>query len=129
MSLKAAFTAAVAVAVLSLLAGPVLAESEGNGDPFPFQAGVQATAGRPFATETGSAAYPRITGHSTQPSALARLEPASGNEAILQTASSLPRGFDNGSVASTQARSVNRYLAGHSERARRLDARAGSVKG
>ena len=127
MSLKAAFT--TAVAVLGLFAGPVLAESEGNGDPFPFQAGVQATAGSPFATETGSTAYPQATGNTTQPSALARLEPASGSEAIVQTAGSLPRGFDNGSVASTQARIVNRYLASHPPRAPRFEARAGSVRG
>ncbi len=127
MSLKATFTAAVAV--LSLLAGPVLAESEGNGDPFPFQAGLQATAGSPFATETGSTAYPRTTGNTTQPSALARLEPASGSEAGVQTANSLPRGFDNGSVASTQASSVNRYLANHPHRVPRFEARAGSVRG
>lgn len=126
MSLKATFTTA---AVLSLFAGPVLAEGEGNGDPFPFQAARQVTAGSPFATETGSAAYPQITGNTTQPSALARLEPASGSEAILQTAGSLPRGFDNGSIASTQASSVNRYLAGHAVRARHFEARAGSVKG
>ncbi len=127
MSLKATLTAAVAV--LSLFAGPVLAEGEGNGDPFPFQAERQATVGSAFATETGSAAYPRITGNTAQPSALARIEPASGSEAILQTAGSLPRGFDNGSVASTQARSVNRYLASHPRRAPHFEARAGSVRG
>ncbi len=126
MSLKAAFTA---VALLSLIAGPALAGGEGNGDPFPSQAAVQVTAGSPFATETGSTAYPRITGNTTQPSALAGLEPASGSEAILQTANSLPRGFDNGSLASLQARIVDRYLAGHPERARGLEARAGSVRG
>lgn len=126
MSLKAAFTAAVTV--LSLFAGPVLAESDGNGDPFPFQAGRQVTAGNAFATETGSSAYPLVTGNTTQPSALARLEPASGSEAILQSTGSLPHGFDNGSVASMQARSVNRYLANHPERARRFEARAGSVR-
>ena len=114
---------------MGLFAGPVLAESEGNGDPFPFQAGVQATAGSPFVTETGSTAYQRTTGNTVQPSALARLEPASGSEAVLQTAGSLPRGFDNGSVASTQARSVNRYLASHPRRVPHFEARAGSVRG
>lgn len=127
MSLKATFTAAVAV--LTLFAGPVLAESEGNGDPFPFQAGVQATAGSPFVAETGSAGYPRTTGNTTQPSTLTKLEPASGSEAVVQTAGSLPRGFDNGSVASQQARSVNRYLANHPQRAPHFEARGGSVRG
>ena len=127
MNLKAVF--AVAVAILSFSAGPVLAEGEGNGDPFPFQAGRQVTAGNAFATETGSSAYPRMTGNTAQPSALARLEPASGSEAILQTAGSLPRGFDNGSVATMQARSVNRYLANHPGRARHFEARAESVRG
>ncbi len=127
MSLKV--TLAVAVAALSLSAGQAYAESEGNGDPFPFQAGRQATAGSPFVADTGSAAYPQLTGNTTQPSSLARLEPAPGNEALVQTAGSLPRGFGNGSVAYAQARSLSRYLAGRLERTRHLEAGSAEIKG
>ncbi len=118
MKLKVVF----AVAALSLSAGQAFAEGEGNGDPFPFAVGHPATAGRAFVADTWSDAYPQPTGNTAQPSSLARLEPGVGNEALVQTAGSLPQGFGNGSVAYAQAQSLNRYLAARAERTRHLEA-------
>jgi len=126
MSPKVMF--AVAVAVLGLSAGRAFAESEGGADPFPFRTGLQVVVGQPFAADTGSGAYPQVIGHTTPQSSLARLEPTVGTEALVQTASSLPRGFGNGSVASSQAQSLDRYLAGRQERAFRLEAGAKQPK-
>ena len=125
MSLKFA----LAAVVLSLSAGQAFAETEGNYEPFPFRAGDLLTAGRPFVADTGSAAYPQPTGNTTQPSYLAQLEPMAGSEAIVQTANSLPRGFEDGSVAYAQAKSLNRYLAGRLSRARHLEAGAADLGG
>ena len=102
--------AAAAVAV-SLSAGQAFAEGEGGRDPFLFQAAPQIVAGRAFVTDAGTEAYPRLTGSATQPSSLAQLEPAAGSEAPIQTANSLPRGFEEGTVAYAQAQSLNRYMA------------------
>jgi len=127
MSLK--ITLAVTVAALSLSTGQAWAESEGNGDPFPFQAGHQVTAGSPFVADTGSAAYPQLTENTTQPSSLPQLEPAPGSEALIQTAGSLPRGFGDGSVAHAQARGLSRYLADRLARTRHLEAGSAEIKG
>lgn len=126
MSLKVAL--AVAAVALGLSAGYAFAEGEGNGNPFPFQGGYQVTGGSPFVADTGSAAYPQSTGNTTQPSFLARLEPATGNETTVQTAGSLPRGFGNGSVAYAQARSLSRYLTSRSLRTRHLEARGADLE-
>ncbi len=120
---------AVAAVALSLSAGYAFAESEGNGNPFPFQAGQQATAGRAFVSDTGSSAYPELTGNTTQASSLAELAPAGGSEAAVQTVASLPRGFGEGSVVYAQTRSVDRYLAGRLQRARYLAAGTGRPGG
>ncbi len=123
MSARSVF--AVAAVALSLSAGYAFAESEGNGDPFPFQTGHQATAGRAFVSDTGSSAYPELTGNTTQASSLAQLAPAAGSESPVQTVASLPRGFGEGSVVYAQTRSVDRYLANRLQRARYRDAGAG----
>ena len=107
MSTKFVLAAAL---VLSLTSGQAFAEGEGNGDPFFFYAHGQITDGRAVVADTGQARYPDLTGNSAQPSSLAQLEPAFGNEAPVQTARSLPRGSGNGTVAYAQAQSVKRYL-------------------
>lgn len=71
---------------------------------------------------TSGQAFAEGEGNSAQPSSLARLEPAFGNEAAIQTANSLPRGSGSGAVAYAQARSVNRYLAARPLAARILEA-------
>ncbi len=109
MTPKSVFAVSVLVAVLS--SGQVLAESEGNGDPFPFHAAAQATSGSPFVSETWTDSHPRATGNTVQASSLAALEPAAGSEAPVHTAQSLPSGFGRGTVAYAQAASLSRFLA------------------
>jgi hypothetical protein len=116
------FMFAVVVAALGLSAGQAFAESEGSGDPFPFRVVQQVAVGRSFVADTGSAAYPQSTVNASQPSSLARLEPVAGSEALVQTASSLPRDFENGSLADVQAQSLDRYLARRSDRKNHLEA-------
>lgn len=120
MSPKVMF--AVAVAALGLSAGQAFAESEGSGDPFQFRVVQQVVVGRSFVADTGSAAYAQPTVNANQPSSLARLEPVAASEALVQTASSLPRNFENGSLADVQAQSLDHYLARRSGRTRHLEA-------
>lgn len=109
---------AAAVFALNLSAGEAFAAGEGNGDPFPFQGNAQIATGPAFMADTGSAAYPQLTGNSIQPSSLSQLAPAFGNEAPIQTVLSLPRDAGKGTVAYAQMQSLNRSLAARSERAR-----------
>ena len=114
------FVSAAALA-LGVSAGAAFA-GEGNGDPFPFQAEAQTAAAPASVADTGSDAYPQPAGNGARPSSLARLEPAFGSEAPVQTALSLPRGAGKGTVADAQAQSLSRYWAARSERGRRLAA-------
>ena len=108
--MRTQFVLAAAAVSLALSSGLARA-GEGNGDPFPFQAASWVTSGPAFMSDTGTQGYPQLTGRAVQPSSLAMLEPMAGTEAPVQTAQSLPRGFEEGSVAYAQAQSVNRYLA------------------
>ena len=67
----------------------------------------------PTGIETGSAAYPDL---SDRPSWVVTAGgpggvPMTGSQAGVETANSLPRGFQDGTVAYAQARSVQRYFA------------------
>ncbi len=91
--------ARVALAVFSLSAGPALAESEGNGNPFPYAADARVSSGSVFVTETWSESHPQFTGNGTQASSLAGLLPSSGSETPVMTANSLPVRAADGMVA------------------------------
>ncbi len=106
---------AVAAIAFSLVAGRAFAEGEGNGEPFALNADAATSTGRAFVAETGSGAYPDLTGNRVRPSSLGLLEPASGSEAPVQTANSMPRGFENGTVAAAQASRMNRRFASKSK--------------
>ena len=102
-------------AALSLLSAATRAraESEGNGDPFPFRAsGLATLAPKTYAADSGSAAYPDLNGRPSWIAAAGGLNevPPNGSEGAVQTANSLPRGSSEGTVAYTQARSVQQYL-------------------
>ena len=92
LALRTAFT------VLSVSASPALAECEGNGNPYAFAAPPYLSAGKAFATETWSEAHPQVTASASRPPSLAELLPSSGNEAPVQTASSLPLRATDGMV-------------------------------
>ncbi len=104
---------AVAVA-LSMGAGTAFA-AEGNSEPFPYHGPSQVTANL-VANDTGSQAYPSFTGPSVVVTAGGTL-PTNGSEGIVQTANSLPRGFEDGTVAYAQAQSMDNYLQAQAVRA------------
>jgi hypothetical protein len=101
-------TVFTAMAALSLVTANARAESEGAGDPFPFRAPGVTAVNPPGYADTGSAAFPDLTGRSAQiviaggPDAV----PMTGSEGTVQTAASLPRGFSNGTVAYAQTQSI-----------------------
>lgn len=87
----------------------------GNGDPFPFRApGITTVVVNPPASvDTGSIAYPDLTGRPSQVVAAGGPDgvPMTGSQAGVETANSLPRGFREGTVAYAQEQSVRRYFA------------------
>ena len=109
--MKTHLVLAVAVLSLGLTTVQAYAEGEGNGDPFPFQAPTQPYSVAAFAADTASNPYPDLSGRPTQQPSETRMLAAGGSEAPVQSASSLPRGFDEGTVAYVQARSLERYAA------------------
>ncbi len=112
-------TLLTAVALFGLALAPALA-AEGNGDPFPGNYGTITTTTRvlPQVADTGSAAYPNFVGRpgSDLPNLVGEVLPTNGSEGAVQTANSLPRGAEEGTVAYAQARSVNTWMMAHSGR-------------
>ncbi len=119
----------LATALLTLSVGAAFA-GEGNGNPFPFNANGPVTANIPLvaAEETGqtpmmfkmppnSVSYGRTAmataiGHyRTVTATTGEVLPTNGSQGVVQTANSLPVGFENGTVAYEQYASVQRYLA------------------
>lgn len=111
-------TILLALAASTALAMPVFA-AEGNGEPFPLRTpGVTTSVSQQQRADVGSSAYPNVVGRPG--SALTQLAgdivPDTGNEAPVQTANSLPRGFTQGlpvyarlePAKPTQFASVNR---------------------
>jgi len=113
---------------LSIIAGTAFA-GEGNGNPFPFQGTAQIVANS-VANDTGSQATPSFSGPSVIVTAGGTL-PTNGSQSAVQTANSLPRGFENGTVAYAQAESVSRYLvaqATHAQTARLAQVQSGQPR-
>ena len=101
-----------AVAALALVAASAQA-SPGDSDPFPFRApSVTVQSPQPYA-DTGSHAYPDLAGRPSQVVTAGGfgVVPITGSQAGVNTANSLPRGFQDGTVAYAQQQSVLRYLA------------------
>ena len=127
-------TILAAAGALSMIAGSMIPGTafagEGNGDPFPFQGTAQVVASG-VASETGSQAYPSFTGPSVFVTA-GRVLPTNGSQGVVQTANSLPRGFEHGTVAYMQAKSVESYLVAQSARSqasRLAQVQSGQPKG
>ncbi len=109
----------VAVAALSLaLVGQAQAQSEGAGDPFPFRAPAQVVQAGPFVADIGSQAFPTLTGQSVLLPGTARMTASAGSEAPVETVNSLPRGFQEGTVAFVQQQSLDRWLSARQTRQR-----------
>ena len=124
----------IAASLLSLSAGAAFA-GEGQGDPFGYNAPgpimtdiptspVQANGQTPLFAKLPptSTSY----GRTTMAGALRQFEsvpvtsgtvlPSDGSQGEVQSANSLPRGFEQGTVAYEQAQSVQRYLAQQDQR-------------
>lgn len=117
--------AAVAVAVLGFSSAYA---AEGNSEPFATNTPPAATRiiRQAQAPDTGSAQYPNVIGRpgSNLPLLLGDVLPANGSEGAVQTANSLPRGFEEGTVTYVQAQSINRWMVAHNEaRATRIASR------
>ena len=95
--MKTILLAALAATALAL---PALA-GEGNGEPFPLYDHGTTTAARSMHTDTGSNAYPGVAGRPGSGLNLyaAGIVPSTGSEQPVQTANSLPRGFERGMPA------------------------------
>jgi hypothetical protein len=128
----------LAAAVLSLSTGVALA-GEGNGNPFPFSGGsaiadvptnvIQMTGQTPLMTKNPPNSVPNgnramataIRQYAGVPVKSGDVLPTTGSQAPVQTANSLPRNFEDGTVPYEQAQSVQRYFAqqraGQSQRA------------
>jgi hypothetical protein len=112
-----------AATMLSLSAGTALAALPPQynvvGNPFPFSAratfpSTMSTAdvvAEPPANVTGSQAYQNSGPGYAVAVVDGRVLPINGSNGIVQTANSLPRGFEHGTPTYTQAQSVQRYLA------------------
>jgi hypothetical protein len=104
-------TILVAASLLALLTG-VARAAEGNSEPFPNHASTGQVVANQIVSDTGSQASP-----SFGPGVIALTQgdmlPANGSNGIVQTANSLPPGFEEVTVAYTQARSVQKWMLAH----------------
>ncbi len=113
MNTKLTIIATVAALSLSTTA---FAEGEGNGDPFPFRAQPQTAyiangPGYAATADVGSQQYPAANPALSFASNGAPILPENGSNGPVQTANSLPVGFEEGTVAYMQAQSINRWYA------------------
>ena len=96
--MKTILLAAIAATALAL---PAFA-GEGNGEPFPNNVGnLTTTVISSLRADVGSSAYPNLVGRpgSAINVALGEIVPETGSEQPVQTANSLPRGFEQGMSA------------------------------
>ena len=108
---------AAATFALALAAAPAFA-GEGNSDPFPY-----AASGMTVAAQTGTNAavsaetFPDPAGRpgSNLAQLADELLPGTTNEAVVQTATSLPRGFEEGTVSQAYVQSVNLYFVAQAQ--------------
>jgi hypothetical protein len=101
-----------AASMLSLSAGTALATPPYHvvGNPFPFTAPSTSVVAAPPGTDTGSEAYQSSAPGHAVPTMEGQVLPPNGSNGIVQTANSLPPGFERGMVTYTQDKSVDRYL-------------------
>lgn len=112
-------TAVTALAAATFALAPLAHAGEGNSDPFPFAVPGTTTTQAQVA-DAGSEAFPDVAGRPGSALAVVAdgLLPGVGSEAPVQTAGSLPTGFEVGTPAYAYAESVNRHFAAQAERNR-----------
>ncbi len=100
----------IATSVFSLMLG-VAHAAEGNGDPFADRTPHSVIANQ-VVRDTGSESTPTY-GPGATVLTQGDVLPTNGSNAIVQSANSLPSGFENGTVAYAEARSVQRWVLAH----------------
>lgn len=101
----------VAATLLALLGG-VAQAAEGNSEPFPNRAATGPVVANQVLRDTGSEATPSY-GPGVTALTQGDVLPTNGSNSIVQTANSLPRGFEDGTVAYAQAQRVQRWMLAH----------------
>lgn len=101
----------IAAALLALSMGTAYA-GEGNGEPFPNTASSGNVVANQVLSDTGSETAPHF-GRGVSLLTQGDVLPTDGTESAVQTANSLPRGFETGTVAYAQAESVQRWVLAH----------------
>ena len=104
-------TRTIAGLLLQLVSFHAHAESEGAGDPFPFQAPVPAMPQARYAADAGQERFPDLVGRTAQAPVPVRMLAVAGSEAPLLSTNAAPGGFDEGTVALVQVRGLERYRA------------------
>jgi hypothetical protein len=101
-----------AASMLSLSEGTALAAPLYHvvGNPFPFTAQSTSVVAAPPGADTGSEAYQSSAPGRAVPAMEGQVLPPNGSNGIVQTATSLPPGFERGMVTYTQDNSVDRHL-------------------
>lgn len=89
----------IAATALSLVAGAAFA-GEGQGNPFPFRAPPIAVSIQGYQQEAGGSQNPYpFTAASRQRMTSMPVLPTAGSDGVMQTANSLPAGFEDGAPA------------------------------
>ncbi len=104
-------TTFIAAALLALSMGAAYA-GEGNGEPFPNTASTGNVVANQVLSDTGSETAPHF-GRGVTFLTQGDVLPTDGTESVVQTANSLPRSFETGTVAYAQAQSVQRWVMAH----------------
>ncbi len=116
------FIAAAALLSLGLMSAAPAYAGEANNEPFNNN---RATLSTTYAAPAYNASVPADVGSAQFPdtagrpgTVLTRLDntvlPVNGSEGAVETANSLPRGFETGTVAYAQAQSVQNWMIAHS---------------
>src|SRR5438309_8037130 len=105
-------TLLLTAAVLGVSAGTALAASPPQynvvGNPFPMRTTMTEVVAAPPASDTGSQGYQSSAARYAVAPVDGRLLPTNGSQGIVQTANSLPPGFEQGTPAYAQAQSMRR---------------------
>lgn len=88
---------------------------EGAGDPFPFRAPATPAYVTSFSRDVGASQYPAADPALSSTSLAQATLPENGQQGPVETANSLPRGFEDGTVAYMQAQRTDRWFAQQAE--------------
>jgi hypothetical protein len=91
----------IAVLALSLTAAGAAVAGEGNGEPFAFQAPAQVMSLQNFKQGPGSSQNPFPFSSAATPMIANQVLPTAGAQGAVQTANSLPAGFETGMPGQT----------------------------